>query len=93
MIWLLYLLALFGIVVVLTAAFGKLFGRGEMMPELADNAAVVGLNRAAVSRHDYDSITFDTVVRGYRQDQVDAVIGQLIAENNELRRKASTVEK
>ncbi|MDU0478307.1 DivIVA domain-containing protein [Staphylococcus chromogenes] len=86
--WLFYLIALIVIVAVLTVAFGKVLGRGEVMPELAEHESIVALNEEAVRTHNFSRVTFDTVLRGYRQDQVDAVIIQLIAENEELRQRA-----
>lgn len=84
--WLLYLCGLIAAVAVLTLVFGKAFGRGEIMPPLADTRSVQELNAEAVKRGDIDMIRFDTVIRGYRQDQVDAVIDALVAEISELKR-------
>lgn len=84
--WLLYLCGLIAAVAVLTLVFGKAFGRGEIMPPLADTRSVQELNAEAVKRGDIDTIRFDTVIRGYRQDQVDAVIDALVAEISELKR-------
>lgn len=88
--WMLYILALIAIVTVLTLVFGKIMGRGEIMPELVDHESIVALNRAAVQAHDYGRVRFDTVVRGYRQEQVDAVIVQLTQEIAELRKVAES---
>ncbi|AKK02819.1 hypothetical protein [Corynebacterium epidermidicanis] len=86
--WLLYIVALIIIVALLTWGFGKVLGRGEIMPELVDHESLLKLNEAALGRGDFDALTFDTVLRGYRQDQVDPVIGALIAENQRLRQGA-----
>lgn len=89
--WLMYIVGLAAVVAVLTVVFGKAFGRGEVMPPIVDNVSLQQLNSEAVARADYDAICFDTVVRGYRQDQVDAVIAALTAEIKSLRADGSAV--
>lgn len=84
-VWLLYIVGLAVAVAVLTLIFGKVFGRGEVMPPLADNADIKQLNAQALERGDVTAVRFDTVIRGYRQDQVDAVIEQLVAELDRAR--------
>lgn len=89
--WLLYISGLIAAVSVLTLVFGKTLGRGEIMPPLVDNVSLQKLNREAVARHEFEDLRFDTVVRGYRQDQVDAVISQLVQEITSLRAEAAKV--
>lgn len=83
--WLMYILGLAVTVAVLTVVFGKAFGRGEIMPPLVDTVELKQLNAQALERADYAALRFDTVVRGYRQDQVDAVIMALTEEIRSLR--------
>lgn len=89
-VWLMIIVSLVVVVALLTLIFGKALGRGEVMPPLVDNLSLQELNREAIAAQRYDSITFDTVVRGYRQDQVDAVIAQLEAEIARLRSGEAT---
>ncbi|MEJ6012659.1 DivIVA domain-containing protein [Corynebacterium sp. H127] len=85
MTWLLYIIGLVIVVALLSIVFGKLLGRGEVMPPLVDTLPLQELNRDAISHHNFAAVRFDTVIRGYRQDQVDAVITQLVAELEEAR--------
>lgn len=57
--------------------FSALFGRGEALPPLEDTEDVKGANRAAVEEGRFDDIQLEVVHRGYRMDQVDALIAQL----------------
>lgn len=54
-----------------------LFGRGEVLPPLDEPISVVASNRRAVEEGRFDDIVLEVVPRGYRQDQVDALIAQL----------------
>lgn len=70
LVWLLYLLVLVVLSAAFVVGFGMLFGRGSARRRLGDSdfdaAAMVDGN-----------ISFDLAPRGYRQDQVDAVIAEL----------------
>lgn len=83
--WLLYIAGLIATVSVLAVIFGKALGRGEIMPPLVDNVSLQQLNTEAIAAHAFEDVRFDTVLRGYRQDQVDAVIAQLVAQIESLR--------
>lgn len=63
------------------------------MPPLVDNLDLQELNRQAVAQQQYDVVRFDTVLRGYRQDQVDAVLEQLVTQLDEARAELATVTK
>ncbi|AWB83789.1 cell division protein DivIVA [Corynebacterium liangguodongii] len=59
----------------------ELFGRGEAAPELAETTDVIEHNRRAVAAGDLGRIQLEVVHRGYRMDQVDALIAQLSGES------------
>ena len=71
--WIFYVLVLSALI-----ALGHFFGGDNLIPAEADaeleSAARIDANAAAVSDNRFDNISFDVVLRGYRQDQVDAVI-------------------
>ncbi|BAU95494.1 hypothetical protein N24_1232 [Corynebacterium suranareeae] len=71
------IIVLLALIVIFTWGFAKLFGRGEQTQPLPDNDEIVEHNRQAVGDGNIDNIMFDTVMRGYRQDQVDDVIAHL----------------
>lgn len=57
--------------------FSALFGRGEALPPMMDSPDVIAANRAAVDEGRVGDIQLEVVHRGYRMDQVDALIAQL----------------
>lgn len=59
----------------------ELFGRGEVLPPLDEPVSVIESNRRAVEEGRFDDIVLEVVPRGYRQDQVDALIAQLSEES------------
>ena len=73
--WIFYVLVLSALFSVM---FGHFFGGDNLIPAEVDagleSAARIDANAAAVSDNRFDNISFDVVLRGYRQDQVDAVI-------------------
>ncbi|AGN18860.1 hypothetical protein C624_06405 [Corynebacterium glutamicum SCgG1] len=71
------IIVLIALIVIFTWVFAKLFGRGEQTQPLPENNEIVEHNRQAVGEGNVDNIMFDTVIRGYRQDQVDDVIEHL----------------
>ncbi|ALC05514.1 hypothetical protein CDES_05385 [Corynebacterium deserti GIMN1.010] len=71
------IIVLAALIVIFTWVFAKLFGRGEQTPPMAPNDEIVEHNRQAVGDGLIDDIMFETVLRGYRQDQVDDVIAHL----------------
>lgn len=71
------------LVIVAIALFGAwvssaIFGRGEVLPPMDEPQNVIADNRAAVDEGRYDDIALEVVPRGYRQDQVDALIAHLL---------------
>ncbi|AIU32422.1 hypothetical protein VH13_06590 [Corynebacterium ulcerans] len=83
--WIVLIVLLVIFVAVLSWLLGMLFGRGEAVEPLAASIGLTSQNVDAVRRGDLESVRFDTVLRGYRQDQVDAVIGELEQQVRELR--------
>lgn len=65
------------LIVLFTWMFAKLFGRGAEAMPMPDNEEVMEHNRRAVGQGQINDIMFETVMRGYRQDQVDDVIAHL----------------
>lgn len=57
--------------------FSALFGRGEALPPMMETEDVKAANREAVAEGRFDDIELEVVHRGYRMDQVDALIAQL----------------
>lgn len=86
--WIVLIVLLVIFVAVLSWLLGMLFGRGEAVEPLAASLGLTSQNADAVRRGDLESVRFDTVLRGYRQDQVDAVIGELEQQVRELRSRA-----
>lgn len=86
--WIVLIVLLVIFVAVLSWLLGMLFGRGEAVEPLAASLGLTSQNVDAVRRGDLESVQFDTVLRGYRQDQVDAVIGELEQQVRELRSRA-----
>lgn len=75
--WVLLILVLLALTVLGTWFWGSVFGRGEILEPIDEPAAVVELNRRAVSENRMADISFDLVFRGYRPEQVDDVIAHL----------------
>ncbi|MDO4910488.1 MAG: DivIVA domain-containing protein [Corynebacterium sp.] len=84
MSWIFLFIVLLICAAIFVFVFSKIFGRGEELQPL-DNGVVRADNQQAVEEGNVDDIRFEVVLRGYRQDQVDAVIDQLVAENKRLR--------
>lgn len=57
--------------------FSAVFGRGEALPPIEDTEDVKAANARAVEEGRLDDIELEVVHRGYRMDQVDALIAQL----------------
>ncbi|WPF66966.1 MULTISPECIES: DivIVA domain-containing protein [unclassified Corynebacterium] len=77
LMWILLILVLGALTVVGTWAWGRIFGRGEVDAPVLDQARVREHNQEALDRGDLDDVRFDLVIRGYRPDQVDAVVEAL----------------
>ncbi|QNE89317.1 DivIVA domain-containing protein [Corynebacterium incognita] len=75
--WLLLIVVLVALVAVGTYAWGSIFGSGEVMEEHPDASEVNRVNREHVEAGELDKVAFDVVPRGYRQDQVDALLAEL----------------
>lgn len=85
--WILMIIILAALVVLFSWLFARLFGRGEPIEAIALNDEVIEQNRVAVGSGNLDDIMFETVLRGYRQDQVDDVIAHLRWQLDSLRVK------
>lgn len=77
--WLLLILVIAAIAVFGAWVSASVFGRGETLPPMDEPHDVIEANRAAVDAGRIDEIALEVVPRGYRQDQVDALIEQLAA--------------
>lgn len=68
--------------------FANVFTSGEKLEPMESTPDVIANNRAAVAAGDMEAIRFDTIKRGYRPEQVDALIVDLLATIDELRAKS-----
>ncbi|GAB3087234.1 cell division protein DivIVA [Corynebacterium aquatimens] len=75
--WILLIAVVFVFAILGIWVSAGLFGRGEALPPLDEPAKVIESNRRAVDEGRIDDIVLEVVPRGYRQDQVDALIAQL----------------
>ena len=75
--WIMLIIALVLFSVLGVWLFSAVFGRGEALPPMEDTADVKEANRLAVEAGNFDDIQLEVVHRGYRMDQVDALIAQL----------------
>ncbi|QGU07006.1 hypothetical protein COCCU_05300 [Corynebacterium occultum] len=75
--WIFLILALIVLTVLFTWIFGTLFGRGEILPPADEGEDVIQRNRECLAVRDLDGLSFDVVPRGYRPDQVEALIRDL----------------
>lgn len=85
--WILLIVLLAALVVLGTFFWGKVFGRGEVLPPLDEPETVIEDNRRRVGAGQVDEIRFELVPRGYRPEQVDDVIEHLTWQINEAHRK------
>lgn len=74
--WIFLIVVLVLLVIVGTWSAGRLLGRGEPEPA-ADPEEVAAANERAVAAGDLDAVRFELVPRGYRPEQVEAVLDQL----------------
>ena len=56
----------------------SIVGRGEALPPMDAPHDVIASNRDAVDAGRYEDIALEVVPRGYRQDQVDALVEHLL---------------
>ena len=75
--WIVLILALAIFALLGMWLFSSVFGRGEAVPPMERTADVKAANREAVEDGRYGDIQLEVVHRGYRMDQVDALIAQL----------------
>ncbi|AQQ14958.1 hypothetical protein CGLAU_04920 [Corynebacterium glaucum] len=75
--WIMLIIALIVFSVLGLWLFSAVFGRGEALPPMMETADVKEANRRAVDEGRIDDIQLEVVHRGYRMDQVDALIAQL----------------
>lgn len=76
--WVLLILVIAAVALLGTRLSANIFGRGEVLPPMDEPHEVIDANRQAVAQGRFDDIELEVVRRGYRQDQVDALIEQLI---------------
>lgn len=88
--WILLILLLMIMIIFLTWVFSNVFGRGEPTLPAVASADTVRSNSHAIAAGKLDDIQFDLVPRGYRQDQVDAVIEELMTQLAQARGMNST---
>ena len=74
--WIFLIVVLVVLVIVGTWIAGRLLGRGEPEPA-ADPEEAAAANKRAVAAGDLDAVRFELVPRGYRPEQVEAVLDQL----------------
>ncbi|TRX36752.1 DivIVA domain-containing protein [Corynebacterium guaraldiae] len=74
MSWILLIVVLIALIIIGTWAWGSFVGRGPVMgaPDKAVNTDRENLRALEEGR--FDDLRFDVVARGYRQDQVDALL-------------------
>lgn len=75
--WIILILVLALLSIVGVRVFAGVFGRGEALPPMPPTEEVKEANRRAVEEGNYGDIQLEVVHRGYRMDQVDALIAQL----------------
>ena len=83
--WIVLILMLVILGIVSIWAWGSLFGTDPVALERSDRERVLQSNRDAIAGGDIDSLVFEVVPRGYRQEQVDAAIGELHKQIESLR--------
>lgn len=75
--WIVLIIALVIFSVLGVLLFAAIFGRGEALPPMMESADVKQANREAIAQGRYADLQLEVVHRGYRMDQVDALIAQL----------------
>lgn len=75
--WIVLILALAACCVLGMWLSSKIFGRGEALDPMPETEDVKAANRRAVEDGNFGDIQLEVVHRGYRMDQVDALIAQL----------------
>lgn len=78
--WIVLILVLALVSILGVRLFAEVFGRGEALPPMPASEEVKEANRRAVEEGNFGDIQLEVVHRGYRMDQVDALIAQLAGE-------------
>ena len=76
--WIFYVVVLAFLVLLFSVIFGPLFGPGSAKGARGRDREQA--NAAALAEGRIDDVAFDVVSRGYRQDQVDALLEELRAQ-------------
>lgn len=79
--WIILILVLVLLSIIGLKLFATVFGRGEALPPMPPTEEVKEANRRAVEEGNFGDIQLEVVQRGYRMDQVDALIEQLAGDN------------
>lgn len=74
MSWILLIVVLISLIIIGSWAWGSIVGRGTVMDTPDEAGDVDCENLRALEEGRFDDLRFDVVPRGYRQDQVDALI-------------------
>lgn len=74
MSWILLIVVLIALIIIGSWAWGSIVGRGTVMDTPDEAVDVDAENLRALEEGRFDDLRFDVVPRGYRQDQVDALI-------------------
>ena len=74
--WIILILVLILLSIIGVKLFATVFGRGEALPPMPPTAEVKEANRRAVEEGNFGDIQLEVVHRGYRMDQVDALLDQ-----------------
>lgn len=77
--WIILILLLAACVVAGTWIFGRILGRGELI-EPPEPTRLMESNAQAIDEARTDDIRFEIVHRGYKPEQVDAVIEHLLTQ-------------
>lgn len=89
-------LVLLGVLAVLCAAGVVAMGRGDSMAEVEPDRSPLGeLPTGDITPEDVRSLRFSVAFRGYRMDEVDAVIERLAAElaRRQVRQGEAAIER
>lgn len=79
--WIILILILALLSIIGVRVFASVFGRGEALPPMPPTSEVKEANRHAVEEGNFGDIQLEVVHRGYRMDQVDALLEQLAGDN------------
>lgn len=80
--WIVLILVLAAFSIIGVRVFASVFGRGEELPPMPPTEEVKAANRRAIAEGNFGDIQLEVVQRGYRMDQVDALIAQLTGQED-----------